>query len=366
MLSAVVEQTADSVFVTDCEGVIEYVNPATSRITGFAAGELIGRTPRVLRSGVHDGAFYEKMWATLRRGEVFRGTIVNRRKDGDLYHAEQTVTPIRDAAGVIRRYVSVGKDVTELRRAAEQTTRLLVARSVQQRLYPAAPPRSCGFDIAGSAFLADRTGGDYFDFITLPDGCLAVVIGDVSGHGIDAALVMAETRAYLRSAAQSHSDPGDVLTSVNRVLVADVQENQFVTLLVACLDRTTGQLRYASAGHVVAYVLGANGEIKAQLESTGMPLGIFPEAIVTSAETPPLAAGDVMAFFTDGVSEAEDGDGRPFGDERAVAVIRRCRNESSAKILNHLYRAIRDFTGPVPQTDDITAIICRFDGPHPA
>jgi len=164
LLSAVAEQTADAVFITDRQGVIEYVNPAVERMTGFPPGELIGRTPKVLRSGLHTEADYAGIWATLLKGDVFRGTLINRKKtDGEIYYSEQTITPIRDSGGRVSRFVSVAKDLTEVRAAIDRDSNLRLARSVQQRMYPAAPPAACGFDVAGTAIPAAETGGDAGD-----------------------------------------------------------------------------------------------------------------------------------------------------------------------------------------------------------
>ena len=130
LLSAVAEQTADAVMITDRLGVIEYVNPAVEKMTGFAPDELVGKTPRVLRSGLHTNADYAAMWDTLMKGDVFRGTLINRKKaDGAIYYSEQTITPIRDSAGRVSRFVSVGKDLTEVRASLERSNKLDLARS---------------------------------------------------------------------------------------------------------------------------------------------------------------------------------------------------------------------------------------------
>ncbi len=361
LLSAVVEQTADAVIVTDREGVIEYVNPAATATTEFSERELVGRTPSLLRSGAHDQAFYADLWKTLLEGRVYRGTLINRKKGGDQYYSEQTITPIRDGSGAVSHFVTVGKDVTELRKSAEQQNSLVLARSVQQRLYPAAPPKSSGFDIAGNAFMADETGGDYFDFILAGTDRVYLAVGDVSGHGFDAALLMAETRAYLRSAAEIEPDPGTMLSVVNRVLVADTADERFVTLLVICLSRSSGSLRYASAGHVPAYVLDSSGQVRHELASTGAPLGIFRGGTFETRSAPPLEPGELIALFSDGVVETENAAGTPFGSSRALGVVRAHREEPSAKIVNHLYRAIKNYAQPQPQMDDITAVICKVE-----
>lgn len=360
LLSTVVEQTADAVVITDPDGLIEYVNPAAEKITGFGARELVGKTPRVFRSGVHDSAFYDRMWATLREGRVFRDTLANRKKSGAIFYSEQTITPVRDAAGTIVHYVSVAKDITDRRKAAESESRHLLARAVQQRLFPASPPAGCRFELGGAVYTADKTGGDYFDYIPLPDTATAVIVGDVSGHAFDSALVMAETRAYLRSIAQTDSDPGVILTRVNRVLVGDIPDAQFVTMVLASLHAPSNTLRYASAGHPTGYILDESGNVRAELPSTAMPLGIFPDTNYETAAAQPLAEGDLVVFFTDGVVETESPDGVPFGAERALDVIRRHRHEPASKLVHRVYRAVREFAGRRAVNDDITMVVCRI------
>ena len=257
LLSAVAEQTADAVMITDRQGVIEYVNPAVEKMTGFAPDELVGKTPRVLRSGLHTNADYAGMWDTLMKGEVFRGTLINRKKaDGAIYYSEQTITPIRDSAGRVSRFVSVGKDLTEVRASLERSNKLDLARSVQQRMYPASPPGDCGFDVAGTAIPADETGGDYYDYLQLPGGGLALAVGDVSGHGFDAALHMVQARTMLRAVILTQPDPGDVLSQMNSLLLDELDEHRFITLVLACLHPQSRTLRYASAGHTTGYLLG--------------------------------------------------------------------------------------------------------------
>jgi PAS domain S-box-containing protein len=360
LLSTVVEQTADAVVVTDREGLIEYVNPAVEKTTGFSARELVGKTPRVFRSGAHDTTFYEGMWGTLRAGRVFRDTLINRKKNGAIFYSEQTIAPVRDATGTIVHYVSVAKDITDRRKAAESESRHLLARAVQQRLFPAAPPPGCGFELGGAVYTADKTGGDYFDYIPLSDATMAVVVGDVSGHAFDSALIMAETRAYLRSIAQTDSDPGTILTRVNRVLAGDTSEAQFVTLVLACLHAPSRSLRYASAGHTTGYVLDAMGRVRSELPSTGVPLAMFAETAYETVSAPLLEEGDLVLFFTDGVVETENRDGVPFGAERALDVIRRFRHEPAPKLVHRVYRAVRDYAGRPAVDDDITMVVCRI------
>jgi len=359
MLSAAAEQTADCVIITNRDGVIEFANPAAEVVTGYSRLELIGAKPRLFRSDAHPPAFYAGMWATLLKGESFRATIVNRRKQGALYLSEQSITPVRDATGVISHFVSVGKDITESRKATERESKLQLARLVQQRLLPDAPPGDCGLDIAGQAVMADETGGDFFDYIPLVDGRMGIVIGDVSGHAFDAALVMAQAHAYLRSIALIHTDPARILSLANHVMLEDALDQQFVTALFMAIDARAGEIAYASAGHTSGYVFDRRGTLTHTLDSTGIPLGLFRESRYGAVTVQGLSEGSLIVLITDGVVEAENRHGVPFGAERALAAIRSCGAAPAAEVVQCLKSAVSDFAGDQLQVDDITIVACR-------
>lgn len=363
MLTHAVEQTADSIVITDRNGLIEYVNPAFEITTGYQLAEIHGQSLRFLKSGVHDAAFYKKLWATILSGNVVRQTITNRKKSGEIYFAEQTITPMRDSTGKITNFVSVIKDVTEQKKLQEQQIQMNLARSVQQQFYKIAPPEIEGFDLAGAAFPADATGGDYFDFVPLPESCLGIVIGDVSGHGMSSALLMVELRAYLRAFALKSSNVDEIFSMLNRALTSDMEGDRYATLAFCVLHPGTKSFVYASAGHVPGYILNADGAIRQTLDSTDLPLGIMPEHIFSSGIRLSLEPGEVLALLTDGILEAERPDEEPFGVGRALDFIRLHRRESAQQIIAGLYRAVRDFTDGMPQTDDITAVVCKATDP---
>jgi PAS domain S-box-containing protein len=128
LLSRVVEQTADSVVLTDIHGVIQYVNPAFVTTTGYSKEEALGKTPRILRSGLHDAEFYRQMWTQFTDGPAFKGMVINRKKTGELFWAQQTITSMRDEGGNLTHFVSVSQDITELRKKQEQQFQLQLAR----------------------------------------------------------------------------------------------------------------------------------------------------------------------------------------------------------------------------------------------
>jgi PAS domain S-box-containing protein len=358
-LSNAVEQTADAIIITDRDGIIEYVNPAFETITGYSRDEAIGQTPRILRSGKQPPAYYEELWKTLAAGRVFRGTPVNRRKDGELRHAEQTITPIKDSEGRIVHFVSVLKDITDRMRAEQRELEIRYAADVQRRLYPAAAPAFPGLEIASGTFPALATCGDYYDYLPLANGSVAIVIGDVSGHGLGPALIMAETRAYLRFLSTSGLEPGAVLTKISQALYEDLDDNQYVALILAHVDSSSRRLRYVNAGHTAAYHLDAAGAVKAAMESCGPPLGVLPGIVFPAIESPPLEDGDVVVFLTDGITESENPSGDWFGTEAALDVVRAHRHRSAQDIVQELRAATRDFAAGAPQQDDITVVVCK-------
>ena len=358
-LCRAVEQTADSVVITDRQARIEYVNPAFEATSGYTAQEVLGRKPSMLQSGQHDKQFYEALWARLDAGEPWRGTIVNRKKSGELYWSEQTVSPMKDDAGRITHFVSVLKDITEQRKQREQEFYLQLASEVQQHLYRGADS-AAGCDMAGITCPAHLTGGDYFDTISHPDGRVTVAIGDVSGHGVGAALVMAATRAYVRAFTRSEADAGSLLRNLNGVLTADLNGGRFVTLMLIQVDPRTRSIEYAGAGHLPSYLLRGAGGVELVMGSTGPPLGLLAEAEYATCGPIAYEDGDTIVLFTDGVTEAVNADGQEFGAERALETVRLRLRSSARELVEGLAGAVRTFCGEERQRDDITALVCKL------
>jgi PAS domain S-box-containing protein len=357
-ISRAVEQTADTVVITDSQGVIEYVNPAFEKTTGYARAEALGCTPRILKSGYHDEDFYAQLWTGLVTGKPYLGTIINRKKSGECYWAEQTITPMRGDGGQITHFVSVLKDMTERRKVEKHEFFLDLAREIQMRHYSQNGSLP-GFDIAAAAVPAEQTGGDYFDFLPHPDGCLDVVIGDVTGHGFGAALVMAETRAYLRSYSDLHLPIKDLLNRVNRVLASDLDGRYWVTLLLARLDSRRRTLEYVNAGHVPGYLFKSCRELGHLLDSTNAPLGMFPDSEYPPGRVISLEHGDTIVLLTDGITEAMDKNQDQFGSPRTLEFLRNHLSEPAARIVHGLHDEVRRFLGNSPQHDDITSVVCK-------
>jgi serine phosphatase RsbU (regulator of sigma subunit) len=274
---------------------------------------------------------------------------------------------LRRLVPAVERELSEAVQRRERKRAEEELRvneeQFRVAREIQQRLFPKSSPPSGAFDIAGASHPAEATGGDYFDYLSMADGCLGIVVADVTGHGVGPALLMAETRAYLRTLASNARDAGDLLTRANRVLAEDVDFERFVTAILARLDPRSLSLEYASAGHPSGYVLDAAGQVKARLKRLGVPLGIQPDIDYAASPKVALSAGDIVLLLTDGIEESMSPDNSFFGVDRILEVMRAHAGRSAGEIVEALFRAVRDFSEGLPQLDDLTVVVVKVKPP---
>jgi phosphoserine phosphatase RsbU/P len=237
---------------------------------------------------------------------------------------------------------------------------LAFARRIQLNLMPQDPPQPAGWEIATWYRAARVVGGDFYDVYELPrrPGRFGLVVADVTGKGLTAALMMAFTRAVLRAAAYNGSGPADTLARTNRVLVRDARTGLLVTALVSVLDTATGRVRYASAGHEPALLVRAAHEVPVELEAGGTILGLV-DAPAGGNRTIELGAGDLLLLYTDGVTDATAPDGRRFGPERLRAAVGAIRGVSATEVVDALIAEIDRFAGGTDQADDLTLLAIR-------
>jgi serine phosphatase RsbU (regulator of sigma subunit)/predicted ester cyclase len=247
----------------------------------------------------------------------------------------------------------------EMRERERVEQDLRVARRIQQASLPKEVPKLEGWQIAPHYQPAREVGGDFYDFHLLPEGRVGLVVGDATGKGVSAALVMSTTCGMLRLAAQSHSSPGQMLQGVNEVLFPNIPSNMFVTCFYAILDPKSGHLLYANAGHDLPY-LHRNGEAE-ELRARGMPLGLMPKMSYEEKETT-LHSGEAALLYSDGLVEAHDPEGEMFGFPRLRALIAEHGEERSLGDL--LLEELYSFTGERwEQEDDITLLTLRRSAP---
>lgn len=247
-------------------------------------------------------------------------------------------------------------------RAELQTTReqLRLAHDIQMSLLPEVPPQVSALDIAGRCRFAEVVGGDYFDYLRSSEAGLMVVLADVSGHDPGASLLMANTRAYLRTLTESSDDVSLIAARVNGYLSEDAGGRRFVTMFLARFDVTRHELHYVGAGHD-AWVF-RQGQLTERLESTGAPLGV-PGLQPAAARTVSLNAGDVVVMATDGLVEARNSSGILFGAEGLQGVVRTLKDRPAREVLDRLFAAVARHRGRVLVDDDATAVIVRVRQP---
>ena len=266
---------------------------------------------------------------------------------------------------VLSTLACIGGQIAQFFERRQAETRLsgweheaALACAIQQGLLPHDPPDLAGFEFGGGSMPAQQTGGDFLDYFPFPDGTLAVAMGDASGHGIAAALLIAETRAYLRALALTHVDAARILTLMNQRLAEDTGSSSFVTLFLCRLNPTSRQLVYSNAGHWPAYVMNAAGNVRAELASTNIPLGLDSSCTFESAEPVTLNPGDLVFLFTDGVLDAFGPDHSLFGLNRALDYVRTHRHESSDEIVAGLFREVLHHASH-RLIDDMSAVIFK-------
>ncbi len=252
--------------------------------------------------------------------------------------------------------------VPKLEERARLLESLALAREVQQRLLPHEAPRVRGLDLHGTSRYCDETGGDYYDFIdlaSLQPGMIGFAIGDVSGHGLPSALLMATVRALLRSYVEQGMRPATAMRAINRVVSRDVHGGRYMTLMYVAIDTASRTLRWASAGHPPAIVYRAARDELIELGTGDIPLGVDPVWRYHDAHAEDWQPGDVALIGTDGIWETRAPDGELFGRERLAALLRAHHALPADALCERVLAEVDSHREAGPVTDDITLIVVR-------
>jgi PAS domain S-box-containing protein len=377
-LAEVIDFLPDATFAIDREGKVITWNRAMEKMTGARANDMIGmgnyeyslpfygeRRPILADLVLLPDEEIENNYSGLQRDgkaltvEVFIPTFGT---TGSFIWAK--ATPLYDSMGNIAGSIESIRDVTEMRRTEEtlekSKSELRIASDIQRSFLPERIPPVAGFDLAAISVPAMEVGGDFYDFIPSRDGGLGMVIADVSGKSVPAALFMALSRTIVRANATHHQSGTEVLQDANDMISADSRSGMFVTLFYGVLDEKTRNLVYANAGHPPPLLFrGSTGDF-VELEVTGIALGALC-GMEYEERRMSLSTGDVLVLYTDGVTEAINHDVAQYGTKRLCSVVRKAHSLSAQEIMESILEDISRFSGDQAQFDDITMIVVKAE-----
>lgn len=367
-----------------------YVNEGFERLTGYASGEALGRNCSFLQGRDADPEAVEAIRQALREERKCTVEILNERKDGTPFWNRLSITPVRDAAGVLTHFIGIQSDVTE-RRLAEEALRganedlarantamqrdLMEAAEIQRLWLPRSLPETPGFRFAWSFTPCHELAGDSLNVLWLDRDHVGLYVLDVSGHGVGAALLSASIQRWLSPAPENSclftpapgddgtylpTGPADVISELNRRFRAEPESGKFFTLLYGVLDLRDGEFRYATAGHPPPLRTGPGGsqECRAAL---GVPIGVLEEFDYEETRLR-LHPGDRLLIFSDGAFEALDADDIPYGTERMLRDLERWRERPADAALAALMENLRAWSAPDSLEDDVTLLAIDMTG----
>lgn len=355
----IVETAGEGFLLTDEELKIIDVNNAYCRMLGYTREELLGKT--FLEFAGDEFRSYMKA-----NKDHFLSQEI-RELEGDVIAKDGRVIPIllhgstlRDDSDKAIGNMAFITDMTEHKKA------LVLAGEVQKSLLPIEMPKVKGLDIAGRNVSCDEIGGDYYDFIRRHDsrkGAFSIVVGDISGHGVDSALLMTTARAFLRMRASQPGSISEIVTAMNNHLVHDVLDTgKFMTLFCLTIDPEQKYLEWVRAGHDPAFIYTPQDDQFEELKGSGIALGVTEEFQFSENRKDGLKDGQIIAIGTDGIWEAFNVSGEMFGKKRFQDIIKAHADKSADVILNAVYAELNSFTTGRKSDDDITLVIVKIKG----
>jgi PAS domain S-box-containing protein len=279
-------------------------------------------------------------------------------REGEIRWIQDQTSVFEEKSTGLRYHQGVVIDIHEKKRA------LQLAAEVQKSLLPERVPSIDGLDIAGKTFPCDEVGGDYFDYLpnaTAEDDSIAIIIGDIAGHGVDAALLMASARAFLRMRASQSGTIENIVMAMNRHLTEDMEKTgRFMTLFYLLIERCENRINWVRAGHDPALLYDPVDDQFKELKGPGLALGIDENYSYIQQKINGIAQNQILILTTDGIYEACDQEGEMFGKERLKHIVRKNSTQTARNILDQIVKGHASFTSGVPREDDITLVIVKF------
>ncbi len=361
-----IEASSVGIIITDPHqpgNPIIYANPAFVRMTGHEREEIIGHNPRFLQGPGTDPKAVEEIRQALREGRDCHLTLKNYRKDGAPFWNELLISPVRDEEGRLTHFVGIQTDVTALRQVEKERHELEIARNIQLSLLPWAPLRREGFLVAGYCLPATHVGGDYFDYFITED-TIDIVIADVSGHSVGAAMIMAETRSTLKMEThwrlkEKTGSAAETLAVLNDLLFEDLNRaDSFISMFYVKYHAASRVLSYANAGHNLPMLARRGEKACAELDADGLILGVRKKVDFQEKKLL-LEAGDVLLLYTDGITEAQDSRGEFFGVQRLCELFIAHAQHPPERIIAVVLKELETFCQSKTFNDDVSLVILK-------
>ncbi len=351
----------EAIVLHDNEDRVINVNEEFIRLFGYTREEAIGRKINELVAPEHLADEAEKLSQRVIRGNRVEIDSKRRRKDGTLVDVWIMGAPIVDEGKQMGVY-AIYRDITERKKAEEARIRsqeeAKTARNIQMNFLPKFNPELAGYEIAGRSVPAFNVGGDYYDFIRVDDHRLAIGIGDVSGNGLAASLVMANLQATVRGQAVHDTNPAVCLERANRLLFGSTDARTFISLFLGVLDIEHHTLVYANAGQDLPILFKSNGNVET-LKKRGMALRMKNDAVYEQ-ETIVFGSGDRLLLYTDGITEAMNAGREEFGTDQLIGVVNRLAKMPARVIVDQIIEQVISHVGSLAQNDDMTLVaLCR-------
>ncbi len=383
-LLVAIEQSPVSVVITDLDTTIRYVNPEFTKITGYTAQEAIGRKVHFLKSGQTEKSVYEDLWKTLRQAQPWTGEFIDRRKNGQPFWVEAYIAPVCDGNNVPTQYVAVKVDISdrkkyerELRVAHDKIAEayevmredLEAAARIQSELIPQKIVSYSDLTFDWLFTPSQFVSGDIFNILRVDDHHVAYYLLDVSGHGIPAALLSTTLSGVLKPSPDFSgplrcplpdppyyriNPPCEVARQLNERFLNDGEQIQYFTMVYGILDIRTGEGSLTQAGHPSPIHQKGDGSVR-RIGDGGFPIGMVPG--VDYEEHPiTLLPGERLFLYSDGITECANPEGRMFGAERLMAIIRRGHGESLRTVIRQIEAELSEFRGGGGYLDDVSLL----------
>ncbi|NQT24688.1 SpoIIE family protein phosphatase, partial [candidate division KSB1 bacterium] len=344
----------------DNQDVVVNVNDEFTVMFGYSREEAIGKSINVLVAPEELTDEASRLSQKVIHGERVEADSKRKRKDGTLFDVWILGAPIIHEGEQIGVY-AIYRDITERKKEEEARIRskeeARMARDIQINQLPKSNPEIPGYDIAGMSLPALNVGGDYYDFIRLDAHRLAIGLGDVSGKGLAAAMVMSNLQATIRGQICFCGNADASLERANTLLFDSTDSKTFVTLFYGILDTEKHTLCYANAGHNTPFIFSRDQKLR-PLKTHGLALGIQRDVSYESDEIP-IHPGDRLLIYSDGISEAMNDKMEEFGDEKLLEMVRRDNSNSANALIDKIIAAVHSHFGESSQNDDMTLIVLK-------